>query len=75
MSDKIILSDVEISSGLDRVRFAELLILQLPADHDGRNTWLLNYGKGEEAENLRKSRREEAAWDDRTDSLRSTGGF
>ena len=33
----------EIQSGLDRVRFAELLIRQLPEDHDGRNSWLLNY--------------------------------
>src|SRR5258706_3006793 len=27
----------EIQSGLDRVRWAEGLIRQLPADHDGRN--------------------------------------
>lgn len=26
------------------VRWAEDLIRQLPADHDGRNSWLLNYG-------------------------------
>lgn len=40
----ILLSDAEVRSGLDRVRFAELLVRQLPKDHDGRNTWLLNYG-------------------------------
>ncbi len=38
------LTPQEIQSGLDRVKFAELLIRQLPEDHDGRNTWLLNYG-------------------------------
>ena len=37
------LTPVELQSGLDRVRFAELLIKQLPETHDGRNTWLLNY--------------------------------
>ena len=41
------LTPVEIQSRLDRVRFAELLIKQLPADHEGRNTWLLNYGSKE----------------------------
>lgn len=39
------LTPAEIQSGLDRVRFAEGLIRQLPEDHDGRNTWLLNYGR------------------------------
>ena len=38
------LTPAEIQSGLDRVRFAELLIKQLPENHDGRNSWLLNYG-------------------------------
>jgi len=37
------LTPVELQSGLDRVRFAELLIKQLPETHEGRNTWLLNY--------------------------------
>lgn len=46
----------EIQSGSDRLKFAEELILQLPATHDGRNTWLLNYGKGEVAERLRAIR-------------------
>lgn len=41
----IALTPAEVQSGLDRVRFAEGLIRQLPADHDGRNTWLLNYGQ------------------------------
>lgn len=34
----------EMQCGLNRVRWAELLINQLPKDHDGRNSWLLNYG-------------------------------
>jgi hypothetical protein len=38
---------------LNRQRWAEGLILQLPNNHDGRNSWLLNFGKGEEAERLR----------------------
>jgi hypothetical protein len=38
------LTSQEIQSGLTRVRWAELLIKQLPSDHDGRNSWLLNYG-------------------------------
>lgn len=39
------LTEHEIQSGLDRVRWAELLITQLPAHHDGRNSWLLNYAR------------------------------
>jgi len=34
----------EIESGLSRVKWAELLIKQLPEEHEGRNSWLLNYG-------------------------------
>lgn len=51
-----VLTPVEIQSNLTRVRCAELLILQLPNDHDGRNTWLLNFGIGEEAQERRKRR-------------------
>ena len=39
----------EKQSKYDRMRFAEGLIQQLPKDHDGRNTWLLNYGQSDEA--------------------------
>lgn len=46
----------EMQSNLSRVKYAELLISQLPADHDGRNTWLLNYGIGKEAMELRAAR-------------------
>ena len=49
----ILLNKAEVQSGLDRQRSAELLITQLPKDHDGRNTWLLNYGIGKEAQMLR----------------------
>lgn len=48
------LSESEIQSNLSRVRCAEGLILQLPKDHEGRNSWLLNYGVKEEAKDLRK---------------------
>lgn len=46
----------EIQSGMDRQKWAENLILQLPIEHNGRNSWLLNYGRGEFAETLRKDR-------------------
>lgn len=51
------LTPAEIQSGHDRVKWAEGLILQLPEMHDGRNSWLLNYGIGPEAELLRENRR------------------
>ena len=51
------LTSHEVQSGADRVRNAEELILQLPKDHDGRNTWLMNYGVGDEANALRYGRR------------------
>lgn len=50
------MTNAEIQSGLDRVKWAEGLILQLPETHDGRNSWLLNYGKGSEAQDLRTRR-------------------
>lgn len=53
---KIRLSKGEKQSGVNRVRHAEGLILQLPKDHDGRNTWLLNYGLSEEAHKMRLDR-------------------
>ena len=43
----------ETQSGLNRQKSAEGLIIQLPVDHDGRNTWLMNYGISEEARALR----------------------
>jgi hypothetical protein len=44
------LTPVEIQSGMDRVRWAENLIRQLPPNHEGRNSWLLNYAKRPEPE-------------------------
>jgi len=49
----IILNSAEIQSGSDRVKWAEGLILQLPPEHEGRNSWLLNYGRGPEADKIR----------------------
>lgn len=49
-------TDAEIQSGMDRQRWAENLILQLPDSHNGRNSWLLNYGRREEAQAMRKQR-------------------
>jgi len=53
MSRFIQLNSAEIQSGLNRVKHAEGLIKQLPANHHGRNAWLLNYGVGDEAKALR----------------------
>lgn len=50
------LTGAEIQSGHSRQRFAEGLIAQLPKNHDGRNTWLMNFGTGDEAVALRKAR-------------------
>lgn len=50
----ILLTKHEIQSGTDRKDWAEGLIQQLPSAHDGRNSWLLNYGVRKEAQNLRK---------------------
>ena len=47
------LTEAEAKSGFDRVRWAESLILQFPQTHEGRNSWLLNFGTGEEANSLR----------------------
>ena len=63
---KIKLNKVEIQSNVTRVDHAEGLILQLPDNHEGRNTWLHNYGKGEEAVNRR--RKNCAIWDYKTES-------
>lgn len=56
MSAAIIKTASEIQSGMDRQKWAENLILQLPANHDGRNSWLLNYGRGDVAQMLRRGR-------------------
>lgn len=40
------LTPAEIQSGYSRVLWAQGLIVQLPEDHEGRNSWLMNYGGG-----------------------------
>lgn len=70
MSRKIVqFNAFETQSGLNRIKNAEGLILQLPQNHDGRNTWLLNYGVGKEAEALRE--KHSFQWDVRTTSAES----
>jgi hypothetical protein len=44
----ICLTEAEIQSGFTRVQWAEALIKQIPKHHEGRNSWLLNYGRGQE---------------------------
>ena len=53
---RITLTKAEVQSHFDRQQWAEGLILQLPAEHDGRNSWLLNYGVKEEARERRARR-------------------
>lgn len=50
------LTAAEVQSGNNRQKWAEGLIEQLPLDHDGANSWLLNYGTGERAKSLRIAR-------------------
>ena len=46
-------------------RWAQGLIEQLPVDHDGRNSWLLNFGIGDESDWLRtEHKRYQQAWQD-----------
>lgn len=47
------LTGSEIQSGSSRVLIAEMLIEQLPKTHDGRNSWLMNYGVRQEANEKR----------------------
>ena len=77
----IVLNQAEIQSKLNRVKLAELLISQLPKTHEGRNSWLLNYGTGKEATKIRSRRNERAekgecdfiSWDCATNSLKTVG--
>lgn len=64
--DVIRLSASEVQSGHYRVRWAEGLIEQLPCGHEGRNSWLMNYGVKEEAKALREGR--QLGWDEQTQS-------
>lgn len=55
------LTPAEVQSGYDRVAWAEGLIQQLPKTHEGRNSWLLNYGRSEEAKKL-QGKRTDCVW-------------
>ncbi len=57
MTTHIKLTPAEIQSGHTRQKWAEGLIEQLPPTHDGRNSWLTNYGTGEAAKALRMRNR------------------
>src|SRR3990167_10006503 len=50
------LTPAELQSGTSRQQWAEGLIAQLPSDHDGRNSWLMTFGTGDEGEKLRDER-------------------
>lgn len=50
------LTPAEIQSGHNRLQWAQGLIEQLPANHDGRNSWLLNHGDGETYDTKRAER-------------------
>lgn len=53
LDNHIKLTPNEIRSESTRVSWAEGLIVQLPKTHDGRNSWLMNYGHKVEAKELR----------------------
>ena len=75
------LSKAELQSGSTRVDWAEGLIEQLPPTHDGRNSWLMNYGTRKEARSIRARVEKEDAerwadprkldWDHETDCLKA----
>lgn len=67
----IIKTKAEVQSGFDRQRAAEGLILQLPSDHDGRNTWLLNYGVSAEADKIRSRHPKPCGWDEKRNACHS----
>lgn len=63
------LIEAELQSGVTRQDWAENLIKQLPKDHEGRKSWLMNFGVSEEAVELRLSYcRGPLEWDAKTES-------
>lgn len=54
-SMRVKLTDAEKQFGTSRLQHAEGLISQLPNNHEGRNTWLMNYGRSAEAVKLRNA--------------------
>lgn len=71
--DVIKLNQAETGSGLTRVKWAEGLIKQLPRHHEGRNSWLRNYGTDEESEGMRKD--SNSKWHEETQSAELIGKF
>ena len=61
----ILKTKAEVQSNHDRQRWAEGLIQQLPKDHDGRNSWLLNFGVSKEAVGIRARHPHRPKWDDK----------
>lgn len=52
----------------ERMRsWAEGLIRQLPEGHEGRNSWLLNYGHGPDVEKMRDEHPTYRSVNDRTE--------
>lgn len=66
---KIKLSKHEKQSGSTRVDWAEGLIEQLPVTHEGRNSWLLNFGTRKEAKELRQKDSRAWIWDNKTNCV------
>lgn len=65
----IVLTKDEVQCGYNRVKWAEGLILQLPKEHESRNSWLLNYGRSKEAMDLRDNHIPPLGWDSVTNSV------
>lgn len=63
------LSKHEKQSGSTRVDWAEGLIEQLPVTHEGRNSWLLNYGNRKVAKELRQKDSRVWKWSNKTNCV------
>lgn len=57
--EQINLTPAEIQSGFTRSEWAEKLLLQIPETHEGRNSWLMNYGVSLEAVEIRARHQKE----------------
>lgn len=69
------LTGAEIQSGHDRQEWAEGLLLQfleLKPDHEGVQSWLLNFGRKSYSRRLRHERN--IQWNKRTQSAETCGG-
>lgn len=67
------LTATEVLSGYDRVKWAEGLIRQLPETHDGRNSWLLNYGTSEPPQAPCGKGAQAAEWIEKTEWVQTEG--